>query len=353
MDPLEQKRRKTVQFGDFHAEHPRHFESTILSFFLLPDSSLFSNSSSFDRVLHDFLSTSMMMTAHDQLIDRTLQRVSLLLESTKRCFRKRLTLYNYVSWFLPQDLTIKVFSVLDTKSLMQVAACCTMFSKFSMGPLCYSHIDLTTAYTHVDDVVLCTMIHRAGNKLIRSLKVGNDGFNYFHTFPTSSCLAPLLSSDPEFTWNLLTCLHIYNLESMDISSICSVLSASPNLTDLKIAQLLYDSFNLVLDLLTRKCHLVEHLFLETSFGGKRFPPKVLSFCYTSSFSLNFYMIGRSADDITYSTIEAFVANCPMLICLTLKGLNLDDAMAQILVKREVVEFLNSLIAGDFRFTRHI
>ncbi|KAF2608811.1 hypothetical protein F2Q68_00044260 [Brassica cretica] len=82
----------------------------------------------------------------------------------------------------------------------------------------------------------------------------------------------------------------------------------------------------VLDLLTRKFHLVEHLFLETSFG---------------------------ADDITYSTIEAFLANCPKLTCLTLKGLNLDDAMAQILVKREVVEFLNSLIAGDFRFIWHI
>ena len=88
---------------------PRQFESTILSFLLLPDSPLFSNSSSFDRVLHDFLSTSSDDdSAHDQLIDRTLQRVSLLLESTKRCFRKRLTLYNSVSWFLPQDLTIKV-----------------------------------------------------------------------------------------------------------------------------------------------------------------------------------------------------------------------------------------------------
>ncbi|CAF2056473.1 BnaC06g07970D [Brassica napus] len=151
---------------------PRHFESTILSFLLLPDSPLFSNSSSFDRVLHDFLSTSSDDdSAHDQLIDRTLQRVSLLLESTKRCFHKRLTLYNSVSWFLPQDLTIKVFSMLDTKSLMQVAACCTMFSKSAMDPLCYSHIDLTTASTHVDDVVLRTMIHRAGNKLRLQLLV--------------------------------------------------------------------------------------------------------------------------------------------------------------------------------------
>ncbi|CAN6932405.1 unnamed protein product [Brassica oleracea] len=161
------------------------------------------------------------------------------------------------------------------------------------------------------------MIHRAGNKL-RSLKVGNDGFNYFHTFPTIHYyllilnslgmfffITKMFSDISVFNMNLLTYLHIYNIESMDISSICSVLSASPNLTDLKIAQLVSVVTHKVTYLLTRKCHLVEHLFLETSFG---------------------------ADDITYSTIEAFLANCPKLTCLTLTGLNLDDAMAQILVK---------------------
>ncbi|CAN6928568.1 unnamed protein product, partial [Brassica oleracea] len=276
--------------------------------------------------------------------------------------------------------------MLDTKSLMQVAACCTMFSKSAMDPLCYSHIDLTTASTHVDDVVLRTMIHRAGNKLrlqlllvmmvltISTLFLQALVLLHYYLLILNSLgmfffITKMFSDISVFNMNLLTCLHIYNIESMDISSICSVLSASPNLTDLKIAQLRHLLKSLpVLDLLTRKCHLVEHLFLETSFGGKRFPLKVLSFCYT--------------DDITYSTIEAFLANCPKLTCLTLKGLNLDDAMAQILVKyvnlsstsgihgsflrdlghnckdspletlilrdcsleeREVVEFLNSLI----------
>ncbi|KAH0872971.1 hypothetical protein HID58_070333 [Brassica napus] len=49
-------------------------------------------------------------SAHDQLIDRTLQCVSLLLESAKRCFRKRLTL----------QFRLMVFSMLDIKSLIKL-----------------------------------------------------------------------------------------------------------------------------------------------------------------------------------------------------------------------------------------
>ncbi|CAG7863866.1 unnamed protein product [Brassica rapa] len=44
------------------------------------------------------------------------------------------------------------------------------------------------------------------------------------------------------------------------------------------------------------------------------------------------MIGGLGDNIEYSTIKAFVTNCPKLTCLTLKGFNLDDAMARMLVK---------------------
>ncbi|KAH0851972.1 hypothetical protein HID58_094329, partial [Brassica napus] len=54
-----------------------------------------------------------------------IELTSLLLESTKRCFRKRASAHNSNSWLLPPQLTIKVFSMLGTKSLMQVAACCT------------------------------------------------------------------------------------------------------------------------------------------------------------------------------------------------------------------------------------
>jgi len=60
---------------------------------------------------------------------------------------------------------IQVFSMLDTKSLMQASACCTMFNKCAMDRVCYSHIDLTTAAEDVDNGVVCVMIHRAGKEL--------------------------------------------------------------------------------------------------------------------------------------------------------------------------------------------
>lgn len=55
--------------------------------------------------------------------------------------------------------------MLDTKSLMQSAACCTMFNKCAMDRFCYVHVDLTTCTRQVDRKVVCTMIDRAGEEL--------------------------------------------------------------------------------------------------------------------------------------------------------------------------------------------
>ncbi|ESQ37951.1 hypothetical protein EUTSA_v10029301mg, partial [Eutrema salsugineum] len=106
------------------------------------------------------------------LIGRTLQLTSLLIDSTKRCFRKRASAHNSNSWLLPPELTIKVFSKLETKDLMQAMVSCTMFQKCAKEPLAYSHINLTTRI--VDDGDVRTMIHRAG-KEIRSLELGHAG----------------------------------------------------------------------------------------------------------------------------------------------------------------------------------
>lgn len=54
------------------------------------------------------------------------------------------------------------------------------------------------------------------------------------------------------------------------------------------------------------------------------------------------MIGGLGDNIEYSTIKAFVTNCPKLTCLTLKGFNLDDAMARMLVKVWLLNFYFSI-----------
>lgn len=40
------------------------------------------------------------------------------------------------------DFFFQVFSMLDTKYLVRASACCTMFKKCAMDPLCYSHIEL-------------------------------------------------------------------------------------------------------------------------------------------------------------------------------------------------------------------
>lgn len=60
-------------------------------------------------------------------------------------------------------LMLVCFSMLDKKSLIQAMACCTMFHKCAMDPLCYSHIELRD--NNVDDGVVRTMIRRAGNEL--------------------------------------------------------------------------------------------------------------------------------------------------------------------------------------------
>ncbi|KAG7553185.1 F-box-like domain superfamily [Arabidopsis thaliana x Arabidopsis arenosa] len=339
-------------------------DSIISSLLTFPDSPSLSIRSSFDRVLDNLLSSS-DDSVQDQLIDRTLERFSLLLESTKRRFQKRATLHNSISWFFPSDLTIKVFSKLDTKSLMQVSACCTMLNKCAMDPLCYSHIDLTTAFKHADDRVLHTLINRSGKQL-RSLKLGRrDAPVYVPSLFTNSCLAPL-----QFTGNLLRSLHIYYIGFMYIDSLLAPLSACSNLTDLKIVGVNV-FLEPIIELLARKCCLIEHLFLDNYSQGM----------------------------ITDSTIELFVANCTKLTSLTLLNFNLNEAMARIIFKGflklkyinlsnsgeidgsflrvlgdrcrespletlilrdcislhegEVVKFLNSIIAGNFISIRYI
>ncbi|KAL9286063.1 hypothetical protein AtEden1_Chr4g0281941 [Arabidopsis thaliana] len=116
-----------------------NLDSIISSLVTFLDSPSLSISSSFDRVLDNLLS-SCDVSVQDQLVDRTLERLSLLLQSTKRCSQKLATLHNSISWFLPSELTVK----------------------FVMDPLCYSHIDLTKAFKHADDRVLHTLLNRSG-----------------------------------------------------------------------------------------------------------------------------------------------------------------------------------------------
>ncbi|XP_024010071.1 F-box protein At4g02760 isoform X2 [Eutrema salsugineum] len=353
---------------------------TVSSFLSLSDLPLFSSplsiGCSFDRVLDKVISSDARTSGddfdQDRFLDRTLQLASLLYESTKRCIRKRATLQNSISWPLLPELTTKVFSMLDTKSLMQASACCTMFNKCAMDRVCYSHIDLTLAAKDVDNGVVCIMIHRAGKEL-RSLKLGCVSLK---SLLTRSCLAPLYFNHG-FAGGLLRSLHLYNLILMDRKSICDVLAACSNLTDLKIVGFVSrDILNPLEQLasVTRNCRLMEHLFLE-----------------------NYYR--STADLTTDSNLVEFVDDCPNLTSLTLQHFALNDARARVIIngfrqlkyinlsglhgisgcflrnlghncgdspletlllrncytleEREVLLFLNSLLAGDFKSIRHV
>ncbi|KAG2330827.1 hypothetical protein Bca52824_002007 [Brassica carinata] len=347
-------------------------DTTISSFLSLSsDLPLFSSplsiACSFDRVLDKVDGSD-----HDRFLDRTLQLASLLYNSTKRCIRKRATLQNSISWPLLPELTTKVFSMLDTKSLMQASVCCTMFNKCAMNRVCYSHIDLTRAAKNVDNGVVFIMIHRAGKEL-RSLKLGCVSSRSVFML-TRSCLAPL-TFNHGFAGGLLRSLHLYNLILVPGKSLCAVLSVCPNLTDLKITGFVSgDKVNPVehLALITRNCRLIEHLFLENC---------------------------RVADPATSSTVLEFVDNCPNLSSVTLLQFGVTDAIARTIImgfhqlkyinlsgtygisgcflrdlgvsgrdsplqtlllgdcyhlkEREVLLFLNSILAGDFKSILYI
>ncbi|XP_010430208.1 PREDICTED: F-box protein At4g02760-like isoform X2 [Camelina sativa] len=347
-----------------------HVDLTISSFLSLPDlpslSSPLSLSSSFDRAVEKLFDSSGGDddSVQDLLTARALQLSSLLQDSTKRFFRNRASLHNSNSWPLCHDLTVKVFSMVDTKSLMQVSACCTMFRKCAMDSFCYSHIDLTSV--DVRSSVVCRMILNAGKEL-RSLKFGCPDRST-NSLLSEGCL-DTLTYQGGFLGKLLGSLHIYNLKWLDEDSLYRALLVCIKLTDLKIVGLV-QSLDSVLNRLTRKC---QHLFLEKEFGyDKPYPICGLSFeinCpYMTSLSLigfdlsdrNAYLIIKGLRKLKYLNLSRtkiitgrFLRDVCHDDCIDslLETLILRDCDS--LEERDVCLFLNSLLTGNFRFIRHI
>uniref|UniRef100_A0A2C9VU77 F-box domain-containing protein n=1 Tax=Manihot esculenta TaxID=3983 RepID=A0A2C9VU77_MANES len=311
-----------------------HQVDNLLQTFLgLTDSPSLSIDLSFERLLDSFPSDA------DQslLIDRALKLGSILLEAGKRSARKRSSRHNSLTWALPPDLTIKVFSLLDMQSLSYAAATCSMFHKCAMDPLCYTNIDLTTVVPKVNNAVVSTMIQRAG-KALQSLKLGivpgptvspgscqplvytirnsvdvsNFSWNDKKTrqgkessILTRSCLNPL-SGDGGAAGTLLRSLHLYNIERMDNTSLCVALSACPSLLDLEIVGLHVELRQTLVSVSTN-CPLVERLFFESSKTGRD-------------------------ESLKSTTCVDLVNNCPNLISLALRGFKLHDCKVRILVK---------------------
>ncbi|KAI9119214.1 hypothetical protein K1719_009889 [Acacia pycnantha] len=313
---------------------------------------------SLDLSLERLLSS--LPTDADQtlLIDRALHMGSMLLDAAKHSSRKRASNHNSLAWPLPPDLTVKVFSSLDTQSLCHAAASCSMFNKCARDPLCYENIDLTTLVPKVNNAVVSTMIHRAG-KALRSLRIGvvagahastgscqplvytirnatvdvsNFSWNDKRSrqgressILTRSCLNPLTGCD-DAPGTLLRKLHLYNIERMDNASLCAALAACPSLLDLEIVGLHVELRQTLMSVSTN-CQLIERLFFESSKTGRD-------------------------NSLKTPTCIHLVNSCPHLTSLSLRGFKLHDYKARILLKGfqklKYVDFSTSYsITGNF------
>ncbi|XP_050237309.1 F-box protein SKIP17-like isoform X2 [Mercurialis annua] len=328
-------------------------DNLLQTFLDLADSPSLSIDLSFERLLD----LSPRDSDQSLLIDRALKLGSILVEAGKRSSRKRSTQHNSLFWALPPDLTIKVFSMLDTQSLCYAAASCSMFHKCAMDPLCYANIDLTTVVPKVNNAVVSTMIQRAG-KSLQSLKLGivpgptsspgsrealvysirnsvdvsNFSWNEKRTrqgkessILSRSCLYPL-SGDTGAAGTLLRRLHLYNIERMDIASLCGALSACPSLFDLEIVGLHVELRQTLVSVST-SCPLIERLYFESSKTGRD-------------------------ESLKSPTCVDLVNNCPNLTSLALRGFKLHDCKVRILVKGfrklKYVDFSTSYsITGNF------
>uniref|UniRef100_A0A2P2KCG8 F-box domain-containing protein n=4 Tax=Rhizophora mucronata TaxID=61149 RepID=A0A2P2KCG8_RHIMU len=328
-------------------------DSLLQTFLCLADSPTLSLELSLERILESFPCDA------DQslLTDRALKFGTILIEAAKRSARKRSSKHNSLTWPLPSDLTIKVFSLLDTQSLCYAAASCSMFQKCAMDPLCYANIDLTTVVPKVNNAVVSTMIQRAG-KSLQSLKLGivpgpisspgscqplvysirnsldfsNFSWNDKKTrqgkessILTRSCLNPL-SGESSAAGTLLRRLHLYNIERLDNTSLCGALSACPSLLDLEIVGL-HVELKQTLVSVSMNCPLIERLFFESSKTGRD-------------------------DSLKSSTCMDLVNFCPNLTSLALRGFKLQDCKVRILVKGfqklKYVDFSTSYsITGNF------
>ncbi|XP_030462171.2 F-box protein SKIP17-like isoform X2 [Syzygium oleosum] len=372
------------------------------AFLSLADSS--SRSHSIDLAFDRLLDARASDRDEALLIDRALRLGSAITEAARRSARKRAAKHNSVAWALPPDLTIKVFSMLDSQSLCYAAATCSLFNKCAMDPLCYTNIDLTTVVPKVNNAVVSTMIQRAGRAL-QSLKLGivpgptmspgssqplvytirssvdvsNFSWNDKKTrqgkespILTRTCLSPL-SADGSAAGILLRRLHLYNIERMDSASLCMALSVCPSLVDLEIVGL-HVELRQLLTSVGLNCHLIERLFFESSKTGRD-------------------------DSLKSPTCVDLVNNCPHLTSLSLRGFKLHDCKVRTLVKGfrklryvdfstsysitgnflrnlgststgtllevlilrdcmhlkevEVARFFTAVLAGDFKFLRHV
>ncbi|THU72568.1 hypothetical protein C4D60_Mb04t13520 [Musa balbisiana] len=389
MDPIGPKRRCPSAADCYPrvSPQPRKMDRVLEALLALPDPSV-----DFELSLEGLLESSLLEAEKDRLVESAIEAASAILEAARRSARRRASKHNSSSWPLSSDLTIRVFSKLDTQSLCYAAATCSMFNKCATDPMCYVNIDLTAEMPKVNNTVVSTMIQRAGKNL-QSLKLGiwpnaasttelsrpmsystrnpmdTSGLSWSQKRPrkgketsllTRSCLLAL-SVDGGAAGNFLRSLHLYNIDKMDNFALCKALSSCPFLLDLEVVGLHVEPKRM-LDAVSMNCHTIERLFFESSDTGK-------------DYSLN------------TPTCTGLVHGCPNLMSLALRGFKLHDHKVSILIKGlhhlkfvdfstcysitgtflrnlgsdmnahmlevEVSHFLSALLAGDLKLLRYL
>ncbi|XP_052622440.1 F-box protein SKIP17-like, partial [Lactuca sativa] len=227
----------------------------------------------------------------DDFIERAIHLSSVLVEAAKRSARKRSSVHNASVWPLSPDLTINVFSMLDTQSLFCAGATCSFFKKCAIDPLCYININLGTLTPKIkpkskdpnnkDDMV-SKMIQRAGSAL-QSIKLGvlppyiSDGddersYKQFlkieeSPFLTGFCLSSL-STNGGVPGSRLRSLHLYRIKMKDETTLSDALSASlsvcHSLVELKFVGMMDVYISRILECVSRYCRLLEHFIFEFS-----------------------------------------------------------------------------------------
>ncbi|XP_078167274.1 F-box protein At4g02760-like [Carex rostrata] len=250
--------------------------------------------------LERILDSTPLQSDKESILDGATRLASALMDVSTRSMRKLATAHNLSVWPLTADLTIKVFSMLDTESVCFAAATCSLFSRCASDSLCYANIDLTRSVAKVTNPIVSTMIQRAGKNL-QSIKLGRlpqDNSRFDKSPLTGSCLAALVS-DGGAAGLLLQKLHLHNLKMKDYNP-CLALSACKNLYELEIIGM--DGWlELILTVISQNCHSIERLCLE-AFG-----------------------------ECLYH-VEGLTKSCPLLSSLSLRGFGIGDDILSNLIK---------------------
>ncbi|CAI9297259.1 unnamed protein product [Lactuca saligna] len=334
----------------------------------------------------------------DDFIERAIHLSSVLLEAAKRSARKRSSVHNASVWPLTPDLTIKVFSMLDTQSLFCAGATCSFFKMCTIDPLSYININLGTLIPKIKpkinnnkDAMVSTMIQRVGSAL-QSIKLGveppyiidddDDEWGIKRSqqleespFLTGSCLSSL-SANGGVPGSRLRSLQLYKIKLKDKTTLSDALSAClsacHSLVELKFVGMMHVYISRILEAVSRYCRLLERFIFEFS-GGR---PDLVETSVCKEFVVNCPKITT----LVLQACELFPSEAFELVkgfnelkyvdfsnCYSLTGAFLEDlatkgggnSLEVMILRRvynldkvEVIKFLRALLAGKFRQLRH-